>query len=55
MKILRRNITALLATTMLVSLTAFSAKAIEINNEMFSGTANTTVTSGLSMRVSERN
>ena len=55
MKSMRRNITALLATTLLVSLTTFSAKALDINNEMFSGTVNTTVTSGLSVRASERN
>jgi hypothetical protein len=55
MKSMRRNITALLATTLLVSLTTFSAKALEINNEMFSGTANSTVTSGFSVRASERN
>ncbi len=55
MKSMRRNITALLATTLLVSLTTFSAKAIEINNEMFSGTANSTVTSGFSVRSSDRN
>ena len=51
---MRRNITALLATTLLVSLTTFSVKAIEINNEMFSGTVNSTVTSGFSIRASER-
>ncbi len=55
MKSMRRNITALLATTLLVSLTTFSVKALEINNPMFSGTANTTVTSGFSVRASERN
>ena len=52
---MRRNITALLTTTLLVSLTTFSVKAIEINNEMFSGTVNSTVTSGFSIRASERN
>ena len=55
MKSMRRNITALLATALLVSLTTFSAKALDINNEMFSGTVNTTVSSGLSVRASERN
>ena len=55
MKSMRKNITVLLATTLLVSLTAFSAKAIDINNEMFSGTVTSTVTSGFSVRASERN
>ena len=55
MKSMRRNFTAILATALLVSLTTFSAKALDINNEMFSGTVNTTVSSGLSIRASERN
>ena len=55
MNTIKRNITALLATTLLVSLTTFSVKALEINNEMFSGTVNSTVTSGFSVRASERN
>ena len=40
---------------MLVSLTSFSVKALEINDPMFSGTVNSTVTSGFSWRSSERN
>ena len=55
MKSMRRNITALLATTLLVSLTTFSAKAIDVNNEMFTGTVTSTATSGFSVRASERN
>ena len=55
MNTIKRNITALLAMTMLVSLTSFSVKALEINDPMFSGTVNSTVTSGFSWRSSERN
>ena len=55
MNTIKRNITALLAITMLVSLTSFSVKALEINDPMFSGTVNSTVTSGFSWRSSERN
>ena len=55
MNTIKRNITALLAITMLVSLTSFSVKALEINDSMFSGTVNSTVTSGFSWRSSERN
>ena len=55
MNMIKRNITALLAITMLVSLTSFSVKALEINDPMFSGTVNSTVTSGFSWRSSERN
>ena len=40
MNTIKRNITALLAITMLVSLTSFSVKALEINDSMFSGTVN---------------
>ena len=34
MNMIKRNITALLAITMLVSLTSFSVKALEINDPM---------------------